>query len=87
MDKEHNEEHTSIPLRPEDLDDLRVRTASITHYTHKAEEHAREAARCRSTALYLQESLTLWLGQQYDLDLDTEQWHLDLPNKALIRQS
>lgn len=74
-----------IVLDQADLEELVARTQAIVHLTDRRKEYLEEAQRCEKMAVYLQESLTLWVARTYNLDIDHDQWHLDLDRRRLVR--
>lgn len=73
-----------VPLPQKDLEEYIARTNAIVYLNKKRQEHLEEVQRCEMMAVYLQEALTLRIGRAYSLDIEHEQWHLDLQERKLV---
>ncbi len=78
------EQEGIIALSQEHLEEYIARTNAILYLNKEREEHLQEARRCEMMATYIQEAITLWIGRAYNLDIEHEQWHLDLQERRLV---
>lgn len=59
--------------------------ALITDFQQQAQAHRDQAIRAEAVALYLNESLTAWLAQEYGIDVAHEAWRIDETTMRLVR--